>query len=176
MPLYLPTSKSFTGTLDYFEAYVKKGQLYNLDDDRKVWFQFNPRNFEWSRVIKWTDQSFIGAPSIHHQYLGRGQREFELTLLYIGDFGMPEVEIKNTRHDIKPGDVEVDFDELVREIDAWTEEREDYGRPSFIGIYIANEEFRGFIRDIKKRVIDQYKDQSTRRGEVTIRFQEWEVV
>jgi hypothetical protein len=175
MPIFVPTDSIDLKDQDFFERYVTVGELYNLDADSKVLFQFNKDEFEESRSINWAQISSVGANSNQFQYINRGSRQFELPLLFIADKGMPPVKIDGFMSPfVTSEDLTVDIDVLYQELDSWTEELPSLGRPSFIKIFICSMEYTGFIKELRRRVLDSFEDGSTRRALITIQFQEWE--
>lgn len=177
MPLFIPTSNLLKKP-ELAAQYVAVGQLYNLDDDKKICFQFNPEEHEIGRTYNWADIPSIGAPSNHYDYLSQKDTLFELQLLFIADIGTPPVATEGGVNPlITPDDVVVDFDELYNEILQWLEEREAEGRPSFLRIIIGKDTLTGFVKgDIKKRVLDLFPGGSARRGLLTMQFQPWQEV
>ncbi len=179
MPLFIPTSdlglSDSYALQDYYDRYPFKGQLYNLDDNKKIWFQFNPEEHEDSIPIRWADIKSLGTPSNQYQYLGESGSSFDLTLLFIADIHMPKVKTQGAVDpNITPDGQAVSFKALYNEIRSWVKPREDTGLPSMISI-IFNDDFayEGFVRELRKRILDQYENGITRRATITLQFQEW---
>jgi len=182
MPLFIPTSNLLKSP-ELAGQYVAVGELYNLDDNKKICFQFNPEEYEIGRTYNWADLDSVGAPSNHYNYISQKDVLFELQLLFIADIGTPPV---TTEGGVSPlitpkNDVVVDFDELCNELFQWLEEREAEGRPSFLRIFIGKDSLTGFVKgDLKKRVLDLFPGgteahpkPSARRGLLTMQFQPW---
>lgn len=167
--LYIPTSTS--EFKHYTAAPLSKGQLYNLDDDRKLGFQFNPEELNWSQETGWIEVANDLA------FVRRKPKTFEMDLLYVADPTAPDFEVDNTALPVMSGDVKADVDKLVAELDNWCEPRTDTGRPSRVMIiWGANWSFTGVIMSINPKLTYFFRDLSTRQGMISISFREWEPV
>jgi hypothetical protein len=175
MPLFIPTS-NLLDRPSLAEQYVQVGELYNLDDNKKIKFQFNPQEYEFGKTYNWAAIDSIGAPSARYHYLGQKDDMFELQLLFIADLGMPPVVLEGIPNSlITPDEVVVDFDELFKELQLWNDERPAEGRPSYMRIIIGTDTIEGVITNMRKRVLDQFSNLKTRRGQITIQVQPCEV-
>lgn len=170
MPLIIPTS------LDghYTEESMVKGQLYNLDDDEYIGFQFNPEAFEFSQDDAWSETNWTGQPRSDYGYLGKGQNTFDLSMRYIADPGAPDFE-SDCYINVKPTGVKADFDRILFMVDRWRNRRPETGMPSrMIVVFGSIRQFTGIISNRKAQVISSFKDMSTREGIITLQFREWE--
>jgi len=177
--LYIPSPRLSYRT-DFSEVPVKTGQLYNLDDDKSISFQFNPSEFSWQEEHNWSTQKYTGNPGKQLQYLGCTGRVFTLELEFHADPWFPRVQLSG---DVDPSitpdpdRTAVDFDKLVDEFRSWIKERPDKKRPSYIRIILPNkEEFDGIVRSATKQILSVYADGVVQHGKLIFNFEEWKEI
>lgn len=171
--LFIPTSGNsvppFTG------IQLAKGQLYNLDLDRFVNFQFNPDTYENQQEDTWLPLSWYGdATGGDLVYVGSGPRTFELPLLFVADPSAPRVEY-NTEYPLSNPTLRFDFDALEKEINRWGQKIPQFGRPSRIRVIFGPSYFDGVILSKTFRKTSFFPDLTTKEGMLMLRFREWQI-
>jgi len=181
MPLFIPTSKGVASPLA--AMHLTKGQLYNLDTNEFISFQFNPSEFEWERMINWSEISWQGDTSGGDlAFINVGPRTYNLDLLYMADPGAPEIESKI---DDPPYayNAKNDFQRIRKTIEKWEADIEGKGRPSAINLIMGSRDadgnltsgnsFEGVIVRSGFRLTEFFNDLSVREAIITLRFREW---
>lgn len=173
--LYLPTTDNpitdvFTNTN------LKKGQLYNIDNNEFLGFQFNPTSFEWSRSMKWAEINWIGnTDGGQLQFVGVGPRTLELSLIYISEPSAPRVSYESSDPVVR-SDGLVDFEAIRDTIERWEEIIEGKGRPARIGIMVGPNVFEGVITATNFRITEFFEDLTAREAMFNLEFREWRPV
>lgn len=178
MALFIPTSGARRD--QYIERMTGKGQLYNLDLDEFITFQFNPTQFSWSRETNWQDVSYYGDSSGGDiQYINTKAREIDLPLLYIAAPGAPEIQFKSKAAGVyadNPSNQVVDFTIVKNIIERWEEKIEGVNRPSIIMIIFGELVFTGVIKNTNYKLIECFEDLSPKESLLTLEFRDWNVV
>lgn len=169
--LFIPTAGRNTTSLE--STRIAKGQLYNLDNNQKLGFQFNPESFEWERNFNFAETSFIGDESGGDiMYLNTGPRTFELVLVYAADPGAPSIEYESN-FIVSSNFLRMDFQAIRYTIEEWEKKIPGLGRPSRIRVIIGPNYFDGVIRSSKFRIGEFFPDLSAQQALVALRFREW---
>lgn len=175
MSLFVPTS-----TMPITAVSVTKGQLYNLDDDEFLSFQFNPETFMWERKTEWGDLSFYGDDSGgERKYLLTKPREFDLSLLYVADPGAPDIAYQTAgdnplSQNVSAG-VSMDFKFIQDVIERWESKRPDKHRPSRIMVILGDRSFSAVIVSSQFKIVEFFSDLSAREALLTLEFREWQL-
>ena len=154
---------------------VKKGQIYNLDTNEFIGFQFNPRDVIWSRQINYADISWKGSNKGGDiEYLNSGPRKMEISLQYMADPGSPDIDYHiNSNNGISTHILKMDFQVLLETIERWEEVIEDKGRPSRLKIIMGSNGFNCVVINSEIRISETFSDLSVREGFITLRLREW---
>lgn len=173
MPLFVPT-----GIAESFEHFdrrtVVKGQLYNLDEQRIIGFQFNPEMLDINEEFGWTETGFRGAPSVDLAYTGTKLRTFDLTLRYVADPIAPDFETSNTITPVKVDYVKADFDKILAELRHWMEPLEGKGRPCRAAVIFGDpHNYEGVITALNPSYKRMFDNATARYSELRISFKEW---
>lgn len=179
MGLFIPTSR--TGKEPFTDIGLQKGQLYNLDTEEWLTFQFNPEIFSYSQQFNWGDVTWKGAEKGGDlQYVGSGPRTFNLELVFVADPHAPGMEFGSvddgfhTRVNVTATGTTVDFEFIETMLNHWTTPLEAKRRPSRIKIIIGPRYFRGVITSLDPRLTEFFPDMTVREAEILIGFREWE--
>jgi len=166
MGLYIPTSSA--GQLPLSAVCIKKGQIYNLDNNEWMNFQFNPQTFEWERSINWAETTWKGdVQGGDLSFINIGPRTFDLSLLFLADPGAPEINYKTNS-------VKIDSFEAVEElIESWSQIVSSKGRPARVKVIMGERFFDGVIRNYHFKIIESFEDLSAKEGILTLEFREW---
>ena len=79
MGLFLPTSG--TSVVPLSTQRLAKVQIYCLDMNESLTFQFNPETFRWERDINWAEVQWKGNDfGGDLEYINNGPRTFDLPL------------------------------------------------------------------------------------------------
>ena len=167
MPLHIPIGKD---RLPHGDMPLTKGQLYNLDNDEWIDFQFNPEFFEWDQAINWKDFTHKGDPSGGDlQFLNIGPRTFDLALIYAADPGAPEI-----KRDIGlDGGDEMTFERIEEVMENWRQLLPEKKRPSRIKVIIGSRTFDCIVENIRMRITEWFDDLTAREALLTLEFREW---
>jgi len=157
----------------YTNATIQKGQLYNLDLDQWINFQFNPTAFEWGRETKWSEHNFVGGLNGGDlQFINVGPRKVDLDLLFIADPRAPLVNYE-ANFNILDANGLVDFQAVKETIEAWEELLPQLLRPSRIAIVVGPNVFEGVILNSQMRITEFFEDLTPKEAMLTIGFREW---
>lgn len=166
-----------TPSLDRF---VAKGQLYNLEWDESLSFQFNPENVEWVRESQWARASHRGQMQMAKPYfIATEPREMEIPFLFIADPGAPAVEFKSNNSPLvarsafdKSGPF--GFKELRSIIESWETVIETIGRPSRIRVIFGDIAFDCYTKRSRFKITEFFsQDLAVREGLITLELMEW---
>lgn len=175
--IYLPTSgEDRRLSLEIFtNTSLQKGQLYNLDLNEYLGFQFNPTTFEWSRDINWSEQNWVGGTRGGDlQFISLGPRLIELELLYIVDPRAPKVSYESDFAVIDPKDELVDFQAIRSTIEKWEELLDGIRRPSRVKIIVGPNGFEGVITSSTFRITEFFEDLTAKEALFLLEFREWQ--
>lgn len=168
--LYLPTSRISNPLND---RALGKGELYNLDLDQLVGFQFNPTSLEWTRQFAWGEVRWQGDSSGGDlQYLSTGPRHVELSLLYMADPGSPDINYVAPLIISSPNN-KFDFVALRQTLESWEQPLPGKKRPSRIRIIFGENSFDCVITSSTFRITTFFEDLSAREAVYTAEFREW---
>lgn len=152
---------------------LTKGQLYNLDKQQFINFQFNPQAFEWSQTWSWAEVRWKGARRGGDlQYQSEGARELELDLLFIADPGAPRF-LSNTGDRLSTPDLAMNYTLLVTLFDEWQARVPGKGRPSRIMLIFGELFFVCVITQIHHRITEMFNDLTAREATISIAMREW---
>lgn len=167
--LYLPTTDR---EVVYLNSTLAKGQLYNLDLNQYIGFQFNPTELEWTRDINWSEHNWVGSYNGGDlQFMNLGPRVISLDLIYLADPRAPEVQY-NTDYKIMNEGV-VDFQAIKDTIDKWLEPLDGLNRPSRISIVVGPNVFNGVITSTSFKITTFFEDLTPREAMLSLEFREW---
>jgi len=173
MGLFIPTSQ---GSSPPFSGItLVKGQLYNLDLNEFLSFQFNPNTFEWAKKINWGEITWKGnVKGGDLQFINIGPRKIDLPLLYMADPGAPEIEY-TVEEAISTDDLKMDFQAIKEMIERWEGLIEGKGRPSRIRIIVGPNYFDGVVTDWSFRIVEFFSDLTAKEVLIALRFREWQL-
>lgn len=178
MGLFIPTSGAqppFTG------IQLTKGQLYNLDNNEWLNFQFNPEIFDYRQEFNWGEIQWKGSEHGGDlQYTGSGPYTFDLQLLFVGEPHAPNTEYSQGDSPTIPfsgiaGTIKIDFEFIESMLNRWTEPLENKRRPSRIKVILGPRSFMGVITNLDFRITEFFPDLSAREARLTIGFRQWEL-
>jgi hypothetical protein len=173
--LFLPTRDEDVSTI-YTDVEFKRGQLYNIDNNQYLNFQFNPTSFEWARDVKWSERNWVGSTRGGDvQFINIGPRRLSLELLFVADPRAPEVNFEADFPVIDQHGL-VDFKSITDTIENWIELIEGVKRPSRIGIIVGPNVFEGVLLNITPRITDFFEDLSAKEALLLLEFREWLLV
>lgn len=176
MGLFVPTSKLTVDDQVFTNVGLTKGQIYNLDNQEFLCFQFNPSSFEWEKNINWSRINWFNSVNGGElQYINQGPKLFDLSLIYVSEPGAPELRY-NTPDVVVPGYSEdriVSFEAIVAVIDRWTAPIEGIGRPARLAVIIGPNRFEGVIMKYNFRITEFFHNLTAREGRLVIEFEEW---
>ena len=171
MPLFIPTATQ--APIPFAGWPTQKGQLYNLDTNDYISFQFNPDSFDWEQVFNWAEITWQGD---YHggdlQFINAGPHTFDLPLQFLADPGAPKIGY-NTPSRISTDMNKFDFGELKRTLDDWNKPIEGKGRPARIKVIMGENKFDGVVTRWKFRILDFFPDMTAKEVLMTISFREW---
>ena len=157
----------------YTNITFAKSQLYNVDLNEYIVFQFNPVTFEWERDINWGEHSWLGDTSGGDlQFLNIGPRLIDLDLMYMADPQAPTVHYKSNFNIIGSDDL-VDFQAIKNTIEKWEKLLDGSRRPSRIGIMVGPNRFEGVIKKYRFKITEFFENLSTKEGILSLEFREW---
>jgi|GEM_PF-3317074 len=170
MPLFVPT-----GIAEHFqERSVVKGELYNLDENRTIGFQFNPETLDINEEFGWTETGFRGHPSVDMAYTGTKPRTFDLNLRWVADPIAPNFETQNTNLSVKVDYMKADFDKIMEELRLWMAPIPDKGRPCMVQvIFGVAHSYIGVITSMTPSYKRMFDNATARYSELRISFKEW---
>ncbi len=171
MQLFIPTST--IGNNDFSNMPVTKGQLYNLDLNEFITFQFNPESFTWSQEsswgrINWKGNFDGGVPD----FLNHQPTKFDLPLYFVADPGAPEIAY-NVEERLSNSDVKMDFEALEKMIKRWKRPVEGLNRPSRIRVIFGPRYFDVVFNVTKFAITYFFEDLTAREGTITLGCEEW---
>lgn len=175
MPLFVPDP---TGRQGFDARSIYKGQIYNVDDNEKMSFQFNPEAFRWTSTDVWVPTG-IGVFGRDVSYVREESSEFGLTLLFVADPGAPALKSEGVKEDISPvqDGIQADFDQVVVMLDRWRARRPDSGRPSLLKLIISpGLYFDAVITKVERAILERFEDGSTREGQLDMNFLVWKPI
>ena len=156
-----------------------KGQLYNLDLNEMLGFQFNPETFGWDRDLNWAEISWKGAEKGGDlQYVNAGPITFDLDLIFVADPHAPEMMYQTgSNHPVVPSmqaSIKMDFEFIEETVNKWADPLPNLGRPSRIKIILGGRSFLGVITTYSFEITDFFEDLTARHGRLSIGFREWQ--
>ena len=152
---------------------LTKGQLYNLDLNEYIGFQFNPTTFEWGQQIGWVETIWQGDDHGGDlQFTHIGPRTCEISLLYMADPGTPDL-TWSVPERLSNGTTKFDFQALRKALERWNSKVVGKGRPSRIRIIVGPNYLDGVIKVPVFKITEFFEDLSVREAQVTLEFREW---
>lgn len=175
MGLFLPTSGS--AQVPVSSSAVRKGQLYNLDLDEKISFQFNPQPISWRRRTSYAEFYSHGETSGGDiEFLFTGPRQLELDLIFTDEPGAPALDyyVQPPREG-NSAEFGADFEFVVRLFERWMEPSAESGNriPLLRLILAASTNITGIITAVEPQIVNQFEDGSVREGRITLEFRQW---
>ncbi len=171
--LVIPTSGRERSHPDVLHAKVFKGQLYNLDTDEKLWFQFNPEQFEFEQEIVWDRINPPGmANGGNPRFIHTGPYEFDLPFLFIADPSAPLIEYE-AKEDGLPvhGAYRLgEYKFLLNLLERWKAVILGKRRPPHIGVMMKDKMFEGVVTNWKYRETEWFESGDVRESLITISF------
>ena len=159
-----------------------KGQLYALDLEDKIDFQFNPKTFEFEQAFNWSRITYKGDFSGGDlDFQNVGPRMFDLPLLFLADPAAPPITFKTKSSGARivhtePGlkmPILFDYDELLAMFNFWKKPIEGKNRPTRINVVMGNRSFEGVITSLVFKELEYFQDYSVKEALITITFEEW---
>lgn len=170
MPIFLRTPNTHSDLRDQF---VAKGQIYNLDYDQFICFQFNPTFFEWSQLFSWNAVTFRGSRRGGSlQYSHEGARTMQMDLLFMADPASPDL-VYDTPIYLGGAGLKVDYDRIVELFDRWQTPIQGKNRPSRLKVIVGPRAFNVVITELTHRVTEFFPDLSAREGLLSLTMREW---
>jgi len=169
--LYIPTSREAFSLVNATK--LEKGQLYNLDLDEYVGFQFNPTAFEWGQAIGWAETIWQGddhGGDLLFTHIG--PRKLEVSLLYMADPGTPDFTWSVSER-LANSKLKFDFQALRKTLERWQNKLDGKGRPSRMRIVVGPNYFDGIITTLGFKITEFFEDLSAREALVSLEFREW---
>lgn len=169
--LFIPTSRELFSPSGSVQ--LAKGQLYNLDLNEYIGFQFNPTSFDWNQQFAWAETVWVGddhGGDLLFSYVG--PRKTELSLLYMADPGSPDIHWSVSER-LSSGALKFDFQALRQALERWQQKITGKGRPSRIRIIVGPNYLDGVITAIGFKISEFFEDLSAREALVTLEFREW---
>jgi hypothetical protein len=169
--LFLPTSHEAFSQANARQ--LAKGQIYNLDLDEYIGFQFNPTAFEWARQIGWAETIWQGddrGGDLLFTHIG--PRKFEVSLLYMADPGSPDF-TWSVPERLSNSDVKSDFQALRKALERWEKKLDGRGRPSRVRVIVGPNYFDGVMTQLGFKITEFFEDLSAREALVSLEFREW---
>lgn len=157
---------------------IDKGQLYNLELDEKLGFQFNPEQIQWEQELRWAERSSIGRDTGGSKFfLNSGSRRLELNLLFMAEPGAPSIDYYVQPPIQMRTEFGAELDFVVAVLERWKKKIPDKGRPGVLAFVVGEanpNNMKCVIRRMGVRIIDQFPDGlSTREGMITLELIEW---
>ena len=171
MALFIPTSQGLPPNVEA----VQKGQLYNLDTDEYINFQFNPAEFEWSKNINWAHVTWQGdTRGGDFAFISVGPNAFEIELRFMDQPGAPDIAYRvSDGQSISTPEEHANFQAIRQTIDRWAEKPGPSGRPSLVAVIIGPNSFEGVITQKGYRINDWFGDLYVKDAIVRLRISEW---
>jgi len=173
--LYIPTNLDIglgRYSLGYESKAVQRGQIYNMELDEKIWFQFNPENFEWEEPFDWVSTG-TGIYGHDIQYMGQGDVAFNLSLLFIADPNAPKVITENIAEIAVYDKKSADFDSIIWMFQRWCRPNLDTGRPSQLRVIYGKHYWDGIITRARYKIIEKFESGNIREGQIILSFRKW---
>jgi hypothetical protein len=171
--LFMPTSNY--SAPPFTSDRLVKGQLYNLDLDRMLGFQFNPENLEYGWSINWaTLTSNRDDTGGDLYYLNSTAEEFEIPLLFAADPGAPDLRYRTNRS-LSTSDLKMDFHAIVDEIREWCAPIRELGRPSRVRVIFGKTYFDAVILSVNVKQSEHFPDLAVWEGMIGVRFRKWQM-
>jgi len=173
MSLFLPSSRE--SIVPFSDINLIKGQLYNLDLDEKISFQFNPEAFTYEKSFNWATVAWKGSEDGGDlQYLNTGPIGFDLPLIFAVEPGAPIVTSESVEERVSQGsDLPADFEKIEEALNRWEKPLENKGRPSRLRIIMGPRNFDGVISKLTVRITEYFPDLTAREVLFTIGFRQW---
>jgi hypothetical protein len=171
MTLFVPTSIS----APKIGTELVKGQLYALDLDQSIDFQFNPKTFGFKRDFNWSRNRFKGDDTGGTaSFNSLGTREFDLDLIFIADPSAPVVNFE-ADEDLVPKDsaAQIDFEAFKRILECWELPIVGLGRPTKFKVIVGENDIDCIMTAYE--VIEQefFPDLTVQEARVMFSFEEW---
>ena len=160
-----------------------KGQLYALDLQEKITFQYNPKTFKYGFETKWSRITYKGDFSggdLDFNFVN--PINFDLELLFIADPGAPLIDYDTydskaiiiSADNANPSNHLFDYDELIRMFNFWWKRPvPGLNRPSRIQIVMGSRTYNGVITEVSIEELEYFKDLSVKEAKITLTFEEW---
>jgi hypothetical protein len=178
--LFIPLPGS--STVPFMGQPTVKGQLYAMDLNDKIDFQFNPTVFEFEQAFTWSRITYKGDFSGGDlDFQNVGPRKFDLPLLFLADPAAPPINFtaESSEAEIvhkEPGldqPILFDYDELLKMLDFWKRPIEGKNRPTRIQVVMGQRSFEGVITNLAHRELEFFRDMGVKEALITITFEEW---
>jgi hypothetical protein len=167
--LYIPT---IDHRVNAEAVQYAKGELYNLDLNEFIKFQFNPNSFEWHRDIKWGEHNWVGnSRGGDVQFINLGPRIGELELLFMSDPTSPSIDYSSDYNIMNSG--LVNFSAIEYTIEKWISPLPLNKRPSRIALIIGNNIFKCVILSYDMRITEFFRDLSPKEAFLGLELREW---
>ena len=171
--LFIPTSTY--SEPPFTSESLAKGEIYNLDLDRLLAFQFNPETFEYGWALNWatltSNRDDTGGDLF---YINSTAEEFEIPLLFMADPGAPDLRYRTDRQ-LSTAYDKIDFHAIVEEIREWCRPIREKGRPSRVRVIFGREHFDAAILAVNVKQNDHFADLTVWEGLIGIRFRKWQM-
>lgn len=172
MSLFIPTSHKSNAP---FPITVMKGQLYNLDTNESLNFQFNPSSLEWERATRWGETKWKGDHTGGDiDYIYTDPHTLNIPLLYISEPGAPRVDYNATERIMDNGIV--DFQQIKQLIDRWEKPLYRIGRPSRILVIFGPNSFECVIINSNFKITEFFEDLTPREALLNLDFRVWTTI
>jgi hypothetical protein len=173
MGLYIPTSGASQEIASGMA--LVKGQLYNLDLNEMLGFQFNPETFSWDQDHNWAEISWKGAEKGGDlQYVNAGPITFDLDLIYIAEPHAPNVGHNCPEELTGDYGLPVDFEQIEALVTRWKNPMENLGRPGRIRVILGPRFFDGVMLTVSFEITQFFEDLTARKARLSIPFRQWQ--
>ncbi len=174
MSLFLATSGS--APIPDNIARLTKGELYNLDLNESLGFQFNPERLRTDKNFEWLDVAWLGSKDGGDlQYKGSGPTTFDLDLRFVALPGAPRIQSDAGERVSPSDDLPMDFEAIEETLRRWSQDVEGKRRPSRIKVILGERAFNCVITRIGSEVTAFFEDLTAREAILTIGFRQWEL-
>lgn len=170
--LYIPTTEERREVV-FANINLAKGQLYNLDLNEYLGFQFNPNSFSWEQSLNWAQFTWIGDVRGGNVHFGNlGPNVLDLELVYVADPKAPKVNY-DALEPINDGSDVVDFQSIREMIDRWSQLLEGRQRPSRVAVIIGPNTFECIITKKSFTINSFFPDLSAEEAIIELEMREW---
>lgn len=153
-----------------------QAQLYNLDNDEFLNFQFMPRDAS-STDVNWSEEGWRGSDRTHRQFLGVSQASVEISADFWVDPGAPNISCSTdppVNYTDTAGNSLVSIESLVVVLNSWwLNISETEGRPALLRFIRPEGSLDGIVTRFGYTPQERFPDGTIRRVTINIGFRQW---